>query len=251
MSKEEVGEVIENSYISRFYSNQHQLRGITSEEDVKHWEKFQSKCYDKLVYPYIKSFKDGNVVELASGPGIFLRYLKNRGFEKSFGVELAEGYVKLCHAQELNVIQVDALSWLRNQPAASVDVIVAIDFMEHLDKQSFFEFLEDASKALSHNGYLILRGPCADSPFFGLNYYNDITHETVFTSTALKTLMTICNLKIIDIRDEYPNNLNRQNPLSILLIRFLRFLSRLAIFVVTGCRINILSPNVWIVAQPK
>jgi cyclopropane fatty-acyl-phospholipid synthase-like methyltransferase len=237
------------SYISRFYTNQHWLRGITSKEDVVFWEKAQSRSYNKLVLPHIKNFKEGRVVELACGPGIFLRYLKSNGFVNSFGVEFSEGYADLCKTQDIKVIQADALLWLKNQPTGSIDAIIAIDFMEHLDKQTFIDFLDYVNLALSLNGCLILRGPCADSPFFGKNYYNDVTHETVFTSSALRVLMRLCSLEIISITDEFPSNLNNQNILKSSLIKISRFLLKTIIYTATGCEIDNLSPNIWLVAK--
>jgi hypothetical protein len=251
MSSKQAEVIADGSYISRFYSSQHELRGITSEEHVKYWEQVQSKCYDKLVFPYIDIFKNGNIVELASGPGIFLRYLRSRGFANSIGVEFSEGYFNLCCEQGLKVVRADALAWLKDQPVDSVDVIVAIDFMEHLNRQEFIDFLDSVSLALSPNGYLILRGPCADSPVFGLNYYNDITHQTVFTSTALRVLMKLCNLSLISIQDEFPHNLNNQNFIKKSVIGISRFLMRQIIYAASGYCIKNLSPNIWLIAQKQ
>jgi 2-polyprenyl-3-methyl-5-hydroxy-6-metoxy-1,4-benzoquinol methylase len=251
MPVDQIKNAIEYSYISRFYSNQHYLRGITSEEEVIYWEKSQSKGYDNLVLPHIATIKNAKIVEVACGPGIFLRYLKNKGFVNSFGVEFADGYASLCREQGLKVIQADALLWLKEQPAGSIDAIIAVDFMEHLDKQSFIDFLDSVSAALSLDGRLILRGPCADSPVFGQNYYNDITHETVFTSTALKVIMQLCALETVSITDEFPHNLNNQNIVKSSLIKISRVLLRYLIYAATGCKINNLSPNIWLVAKKK
>jgi cyclopropane fatty-acyl-phospholipid synthase-like methyltransferase len=240
------------NYEHRFYSSQEKLRGITSTEHVKFWGEVQGKLYDVILDSYLENHKHSRIIEIASGPGIFLRYLKEKGFSNFTGIEMAENYVKLCLEQNLDVVSCDAFDWLKSQPPSSVNIVVAIDFIEHLDKQGFLDFLDLVRHVLTPDGLFIARGPCGDSPFFGLNYYNDITHQTVFTSVALTALMTICGFNTIQIQDEYPNSITgKQKIWKIPFSQLNRFLMRKFILWSTGQYICNLSPNIWIFARPS
>lgn len=239
------------NYISRFYSNQEKLRGVTSVAQVEYLENAQSTLYDQIIYKYLYNYANGKIVELASGPGIFLRYLKNKGFENYIGIEMADASVKLCLEQKLNVIKEDALEWLKSQSDSSIDVIIAIDFIEHLNKENFVELLDLVKCKLSPSGLFIARGPCGDSPLFGLNYFNDITHETVFTSVAIGALFSMCNLELLESFDEYPVIVKKQKIYKFLLVKFSRLIVRKIIFWSTGHNIYNLSPNFWIIGKPK
>jgi len=239
------------NYISRFYANQSRLRGITSAEDVQAIESLQSVVYDRLLSKYLETYKDKKVVEIACGSGIFMRYLRNRGFVETLGIDIADQNVDICISQGFKVIKADALKWLASQPTESVDVIVAIDFIEHIDKQAFVDFLDTVHSVLSPNGLFIARGPCGDSPFFGLNFYNDITHETVFTSTALRVTMLLCNMEVIELIDEYPANIITSRWWRVPLSQIARKVMRKIIYWSTGQFINNLSPDMWIISKPR
>jgi len=187
---------------------------------------------------------------VACGPGIFMRYLRNRGFSNVVGIELDDFYIDICNAQGLNIIKADAIEWLSSQPAGSVDAIVGIDFIEHLDKGLFLRFLDAAHSALSPEGLFITRGISGDSPFFGLNFYNDITHETVFTKVALSSLMRMCGLELIKIVDEYPANvMTKDRFLKVGLNKFAKFVVRKLIYWTTGKHVTNMSDVVWILAK--
>lgn len=246
---EKVNTIMPN-YVSRFYDRQNELRGIFSVSHVEELEASQSVVYDRVIYQYLKQHQAGKIVEIACGPGIFMRYLNRKKFTEAIGVEMSEQYINLCNEQNFKVVKADALEWLTSQPKSSIDVIVAIDFIEHLDKENFVNFLDLVYLALAPNGFFIARGPCGNSPYFGLNFFNDITHETVFTTTALSALMKICDLELVTVIDEYPANILRGRWWRVPLSRLVRFLMRKSIYWFTGHYITNLSPDVWIVCKP-
>ncbi|AKB75705.1 Methyltransferase type 12 [Methanosarcina lacustris Z-7289] len=244
---------MENSdtYISRYYSNQSDLRGIANARDVEILEERDSDIYDRLLTPHLETRKFQKIVEVGCGPGIFLRHLQKRGFVDVTGVDLSERYLEICKDQSLNVIKADALEWLASQSSSSIDVIIAIDFIEHLNKESFVFFLDLVYKVLTPNGIFIFRGPCGDSPFSGLNYSNDITHETLFTTTALNALIKMCKMEVIQFKDEYPLNISKNRWCRVPMGRFVRTMIRTIIFWSTGHWISILGPTMWVIGKPQ
>jgi cyclopropane fatty-acyl-phospholipid synthase-like methyltransferase len=241
----------DQNYVSRYYTNQHLLRGIKEEDDVQKLLEAESKFYDKLLLPILRSLPQPKIVELACGPGIFMRYLKQKGFDNSLGVELADGYVEICHSQCLKIVKADVFDWLKQQPESSIDVIVAIDFIEHINKQTFVELLDLVSYTLAPGGIFIARAPSGDSPFMGQNFYNDITHETVFTTTAMNALLKMCNLSLLKSVDEFPVRILARKPWVYPLVMFSRYVAEKIILLSTGYLIKNLSPNSWIFATKQ
>ena len=238
-------------YISRYYSNQANLRGITSVRDVKALEERDTVTYDRLLASHLETRRAQKIVEVGCGPGVFQRYLNKKGFTDSVGVDLSENYLKICKEQGLNVIKADALEWLASKPSSSIDVIIAIDFIEHLNKESFVIFLDLVYNVLTPNGIFIFRGPCGDSPFAGLNFNNDITHETLFTTTAFNALIRMCKLKVVEFKDEYPSNISKGRWWRVPWSRLIRYLVQKTIFWSTGHRISVLGPTVWIIGKTQ
>jgi cyclopropane fatty-acyl-phospholipid synthase-like methyltransferase len=66
--------------------------------------------------------------------------------------------------------------------------LFAVDFIEHISKDDLMHFLKLAQAALKPGGCLILRYPNGDSPFVGLNLFNDITHVWTYTTNCLSSL---------------------------------------------------------------
>jgi len=240
-----------DNYVSRYYSNQANLRGIVSISDVEKLEEKDAETYDRLLALHLETRRAQKIVEVGCGPGVFLRYLKKRGFIDCVGVDLSEKYLKFCKEQGLNVVRADALEWLASKPSSSIDVIIAIDFIEHLNKESFVIFLDLVYSVLSPNGIFIFRGPCGDSPFSGLNFSNDITHETLFTTTALNALIKMCKMEVVEFKDEYPSNISKGRWWRVPWSRLIRYLVQKSIFWSTGHRIGILGPTMWIIGKPQ
>lgn len=239
------------NYLNKYYSKQSELRGINTVEDVRSLLKSHYVIYDKILPSHLDKFKDKKVVELACGPGIFLSYLKDKGFKNYLGIDLDDHYLDLCKQMDLNITKDDAISWLENQQDNSVDVIIAIDFIEHLNKQDYMDFLELISQKLTQDGLVIFRAPNGDSPFFGLNFYNDITHFTVFTTVAHNALLNIFNLKIIDTKDDSLISRYNQSFSNKILAKLCQKLLRFIIYMAINHKIYRIGQNIWIFGAKK
>ncbi len=238
-------------YITRYYMNQSILRGISTVNDVQKIEAYESKIYDRILLKNLQEYKSANIVELACGPGILLRYLKKNGFEHIVGVDIDDKYLNICNFQGLNVIKQDAVAWLKDQKKGSIDVIFAVDFFEHLNKEQFIDMLDLLRDVLSPKGVFFARIPCANSPFFGLNFYNDITHHTVFTITALNATLSMCGFKLSKVIDECPANIISNRWWRVPTSKLARFLLRKIIYHAINQEICVLGPTVWIVGNSK
>jgi SAM-dependent methyltransferase len=186
----------------KFYDFQAQARGVLTVTDIERACAMHSHVYDRIVLPWISPFRSGRVAELACGHGSFLLWLKRQGFVNVQGIDSSPSQIALAAQTGAVVSQIDANIWLRIQPDNSVGVIVAIDLVEHLSKDSFVELLESCRRVLAPGGRLLLRLPNGDSPLVGLNLFNDITHVWTYTSTCLRSLAQMCGYSKSYFADE-------------------------------------------------
>ena len=83
---------------------------------------------------------------------------------------------------------------------ARLDLIIALDVIEHLELDAIRSFLADAKEALRTGGMLIVRLPSGDSPFSGLIYHADLTHRTLLGSSAVRQLAMEAGLEVLQVR---------------------------------------------------
>lgn len=171
-----------------YYQYQAVARGITGPDEVRRRAEVFAYVYDRLVLPWFPRDRAGRVVELACGHGSFLHWLKQRGFTNCRGVDSSAEQIVHARSAGGEVIEAEAIAWLEAQPAASVELLVAIDFIEHISKDDFMRVLAASHRVLVPGGRLILRYPNGDSPFVGLNLFNDITHIWTYTTNCLTSL---------------------------------------------------------------
>ncbi len=132
------------------------------------------------------------VIEIGTGAGHFLAYLRRKGFARLSGVDLSEELVAQAQAQGLAVTQGDGIRYLADQPEASCGAVVAIDVVEHLTKPELLAFFKESLRALQPGGVLLLQTVNGQGLFPGQIAYGDLTHETILNPDSLgRTLTTI------------------------------------------------------------
>ena len=128
--------------------------------------------------PYLP-FLDGmsRVVDLGCGRGEFLRLLRDRG-APGVGVELDASLVASCRAQGLQVVEGDALDYLREQASGSLEAVFSAQVIEHLTLEERLELLALAKDRLREGGVFIAETVNPES-FEALKTFDvDPTHES-------------------------------------------------------------------------
>jgi len=167
-----------------FYDYQTKARGLLTESTLRqHFEKHFS-YYDLLLSEYLPKQKDATILDIPCGFGNSLYYLKLKGYSNITGYDLDEKQVSLARLLDLPAHQGNACDILKKE--ASVDMILSIDFLEHISKDQACRFLMDCYRILNTGGVLIIRVPSADGPFGTGHAWNDITHKWYLTSNAWK-----------------------------------------------------------------
>ena len=186
-----------------YYKSQSHARGISSHADVEKLVMQEKDIFDRLLLPYLPKERSASIYEAATGPGILQCWLINRGYTCMEGSDFSENEANLAKHFNPRVVHGDSIVDLeaRFKPE-SLSAIIALDFFEHIPRERFRDFLSIAASRLQPGGVLILRGPNADSPFVGLNLYNDITHVWAYTTTCLGALFRLAGFTQYAFNDD-------------------------------------------------
>lgn len=126
---------------------------------------------------YIDYFKDcKHVIDLGSGRGEFLDLLKQQRIP-AVGVDLYGPFVDFCRMHGQEVVQEDAVSYLRRQENDCCDGIFAGQLIEHLNTKELISLCSDSYRTLKKGGTLIVETPNPTCVATYLNsFYLDPSH---------------------------------------------------------------------------
>ncbi|UHD14512.1 class I SAM-dependent methyltransferase [Thiocapsa bogorovii] len=144
--------------------------------------------------------KDAECLDVACGNGSLMLALKRSGYSRIRGVELGERQVETARRVAGNVVQADAVDYLEGRPL-SFDFITAMDIIEHFDKKDVFAFVDALYRALRPGGRLIVHTPNAESPWFGVVRYGDLTHELAFSPQSLSHVLSVAGFESFEARE--------------------------------------------------
>jgi SAM-dependent methyltransferase len=144
-----------------------------------------------VVSKHFPEDREARIFELGCGPGPLIFAARNLGYENVTGIDISREQLEL--GRQLGVpglMHGDALSALESLPPASLDVLVAFDFLEHLSFESLLDSERFSARALKAGGRFIIHVPNGESPFGARMRYWDITHQRAFTENSLRQLLT-------------------------------------------------------------
>lgn len=161
------------------------------------------RAYRYYLRGWFPESKSAVIADLACGSGRLLLLLKEMGYRNVTGVDLSPKQVELARQVSPNVVAGDLLDFLAGRPE-SFDLLVAIDFLEHLYKDEVLTFLDQSHRALMPGGRIILQMPNCESPFVGGVQHGDMTHEMALTPALLRTLLKHCGFQSPQCREQGP-----------------------------------------------
>jgi 2-polyprenyl-3-methyl-5-hydroxy-6-metoxy-1,4-benzoquinol methylase len=141
------------------------------------------------------------IADLGCGAGELLDYLASEGYHDAVGIDASAPQVRLAHEHsEARVIQGDVFAFLDQHPG-EIDVILAVDLLEHLDKDEVLELLRRARAALRPGGRIIVQTCNAASPMFGRVRFGDFTHELAFTDRSIRQVLLEADLAPLAVHE--------------------------------------------------
>lgn len=155
---------------------------------------YESTAVDlfRRLRPWLPSNKESVVIDLACGCGELLYMFEHRGYTRVSGVdacleEVEEGRKFVTAPMTCS----DILTYLGGLPGSSVDLVTALNILEHLSKDDLKATMSEISRVLRPGGTLLAMVPNAMSPFGSSTRYWDLTHEWAFTPNNFAQLAAI------------------------------------------------------------
>jgi SAM-dependent methyltransferase len=129
--------------------------------------------------------------------------LEQQGFRHARGVDLCEEELQMARSHvDSELVLADALDYLKECESQSIDFITALNFFEHISKDTLVATLKEIARVLRPRGTLVAMVPNAISPFGGLTRHWDFTHEWAFTPNNFRQLAELVKLNSqIDFRE--------------------------------------------------
>lgn len=160
------------------------------------WDVYDAEVQQKLYREYglqlgawLPQSCEARILDAGCGEGLLLRYLVQRGYSNTIGLDLSPQNIEICRAFGMHQVQQGDL---QDTPllaqVGEFDLILLLDVVEHLPKQRAIAILQRLRLALRPHGSLIVRTPNAGS-IGGLHQsFDDLTHEFVITEKSARSL---------------------------------------------------------------
>ncbi len=130
--------------------------------------------------PFIEPLKDiyssPRALDLGCGRGEWLELLRREGFQAT-GVDFDAEMLAACTEHGLEVIEGDAIAYLRSQSDDSLCIVSGFHIVEHIAFEDLQTMVTEALRVLKPGGLLILETPNPENLAVGTNnFYLDPTH---------------------------------------------------------------------------
>lgn len=134
------------------------------------------KVYMPFIEPLTNIYKKAAALDLGCGRGEWLELLIGQKFA-ALGIDIDGQMLAACHELKLNVIQTDALTYLKQQTNDSYTVISAFHVVEHISINDVKQLVDEAFRVLKPGGLLIMETPNPENIVVATNnFYLDPTH---------------------------------------------------------------------------
>jgi SAM-dependent methyltransferase len=152
--------------------------------------------YDDQYWLPVQGSSNHSVLELGTGVGLFLAYLKAKGVTKITGID-GDPKVKEFMPPDISDCVIIGDIWAEIQNFSEhFDRIVLLDVFEHFSFMEGQRLLVQLKDLLEPGGKIVLRVPNAASPF-GLQYqYNDVTHKAIYGPGSLQHVALAAGLQV-------------------------------------------------------
>ena len=123
-------------------------------------------AYEAFVDPLSQTLDSRRVLDLGCGRGELLEFVAERGFHGA-GVDLDHHMVAAARAAGYEVVEGDALAFLKQSSSERFAAITAFHLVEHLPFQTLRQLVAQAHRCIAPGGLLIIKTPDAENPSVG------------------------------------------------------------------------------------
>ena len=160
----------------------------------------------RFVASRIPKDRSARILDLGCGHGALLHHLRRLGYRNLSGVDTSAEQIAIAHQTGLATVdEGDIETHLAGLPNASVDVILLIDVIEHLEPQEMFSVLDDAYRVIKPGGLCIVHVPNA-AGISGMDVrYGDFTHEQAFTTGSACQVFSAVGFRRVRCFEDAPS----------------------------------------------
>ena len=161
------------------------------------------KLRQEKYLPYIlllkRLFGEVNALDLGCGRGEWLELLGEYGV-RARGIDVSEAMLSICREKGFQVSHSDALAALKGCSDDSIQLITGFHISEHLPFAVLVELVQEAYRALSPGGLLILETPNSENlQVASSTFYLDPTHTNPIPSQLLSFLLAHSGFGLTDV----------------------------------------------------
>ena len=165
--------------------------------------KTRQNYYIPLVKKHITE-KNDLVVDLGSGRGEWIELLQENSIQAQ-GVDLNRLMVSESQNYGLDVVQSDAIKYLKGLEAESVAVLTGFHIVEHLPFETLIALFDEALRVLKKGGMIIFETPNPENLFVGAcSFYTDPTHINPIPPATLEFLASNRGFAKLEIHRLHP-----------------------------------------------
>jgi O-antigen chain-terminating methyltransferase len=150
--------------------------------------------------------RDRPIADLGCGRGEWLELLRDEGLEAR-GLDRNQAMLALCRQLGLNVLEGDALSYLRSLQDGSLGAITSFHMIEHMPFDDVIALVDEALRVLRTGGLLILETPNPGNLAVGASTFHlDPTHVRPIPHQVLQFFVEargFCDVRIREV-NPYP-----------------------------------------------
>lgn len=147
---------------------------------------------------------DAPALDLGCGRGEWLELLRGERLEVT-GVDSNRIFIQECRERGLNVIEGDALSYMRSVRDASLGAVTAFHLVEHVPLPVLLALLDETVRVLKPGGIAIFETPNPANILVGANnFYYDPTHRNPLPSLLLSFLAEARGLTRVEVLPLHP-----------------------------------------------
>lgn len=159
----------------------------------------------KVIDRHVKSDKKSKILDIGCGYGAYLEELKLSGYENVEGVDISSEQVEAARKKGLkDVHEGDALSFVRKKKDNSIDVVLLIDIIEHMEVEEMFSIMDEVCRVLRKGGECVIHVPNAQGIFGMRIRYGDLTHERAFSPKSIQQLLRTTGFTNVSIFEDKP-----------------------------------------------
>jgi cyclopropane fatty-acyl-phospholipid synthase-like methyltransferase len=160
--------------------------------------------FDQHLGPHLPADRGAAILDVGCGFGGLLMHLRDRGYSNVSGVDVSPEQVAMAHRLGLTGVTLGEAAEHLADRRDELDLVCAIDVLEHLERSELLELLDAVHAALRPGGRMLLQVPNADGPFACRMRYFDLTHERAFTGKSIAQALRAAGFTTVSIHPVRP-----------------------------------------------